>query len=209
MVAACLRAGIGYTLMWPTALALVAACLRAGIGYTIPGSSGGAVVAACLRAGIGYTDFCLANSGELRLACGRGSDTLPAVAASHLCCGLLAGGDRIHSVASRCIRKVAACLRAGIGYTIGIALPTCALRLACGRGSDTLPIEKRPNMLLRLACGRGSDTLTRNHSRAHRLRLACGRGSDTLVLIGFHRVLLMLRLACGRGSDTLPSADPR
>ena len=100
-VAACLRAGIGYTLnqislYYPP----VAACLRAGIGYTTTSSGKSAhAVAACLRAGIGYTVYYDGDfSALLRLACGLGSDTLLMDQAARVeGCGLLAGWDRIHS----------------------------------------------------------------------------------------------------------------
>ena len=158
-VAACSRAGIGYTdvevrrsqatlrlahgpgsdtLSSPMALpdAAVAACSRAGIGYTTTRVFALPRVAACSRAGIGYTYASHTRCTTMR-------------------CGLLTGRDRIHLIATQNMLAhaqlrlahgpgsdtlrtsehtasgwVAACSRAGIGYTSGCV--ACVDRVRCG-----------------------------------------------------------------------------
>ncbi len=99
-------------------------------------------------------------------------------------CGLLAGGDRLHCAVRMVAHDaVADCLQAGIDYTIGPASPRRGgLRIACRRGSITLMA----------ACG----------GKNSELRIACRRGSITLDQLA-HSHFLMLRIACRRGSITL------
>ena len=192
------------------------------------------LVAACSRAGIGYTwgrrfDFLVLM---LRLAHGLGSDTLTSKFYPNCSgCGLLTGWDRIHCRAEVYHAGiVAACSRAGIGYTVPrfrAESPTCcglltgwdrihwaasgAAESGCGllTGWDRIHLL-RLRLRRRRRCGllAGWDRI---HSRWRQaapcllLRLAHGLGSDTLWRVAL-RSKFGLRLAHGLGSDTLHCA---
>ena len=110
------------------------------------------------------------------------------------------------------LRHVAACSRAGIGYThVAAGYPGVA---GCGllTGWDRIHYQVLAYsqiVTLRLAHGLGSDTLISHRpSLTRSLRLAHGLGSDTLVM-KYLQDARALRLAHGLGSDTLAESAAR
>ena len=188
-VAACSRAGVGYTVVYHHGHHHgVAACSRAGVGYTasaIPPLASG--VAACSRAGVGYTATgspagtlrCGLLAGRGRLHCGQKRRRRDA------CCGLLAGRGRLHCCAKSWRRRWSCGLLAGRGRLHYFGLRTSGLPIvaACSRAGVgyTRPRDSTSLLQLRLARGPGSVTLKGEfRDRRCRLRLARGPGSVTL-----------------------------
>ena len=188
-------------------------------------------VAACSQTGIGYTlRRAIRYSVELRLAHRPGSDTLDgqssidamscglltgrdrihslATESTVICCGLLTGRDRIHSAVSRPEASVAACSRAGIGYTECVRV--VARRRSCGLLTGRDRIHSRADLGASVAaCSRAGIGYTWRIAiiAVASLRLAHGPGSDTLS--AWPVPTLGLRLAHGPGSDTLQRASKR
>ena len=120
------------------------------------------------------------SSGGCGLLTGRDRIHFEATASSLRCsCGLLTGRDRIHYNSSGTPQQcVAACSRAGIGYTDGVdgtGEPTsCGLLTGRDRIHSQVVHDPHPSGL-RLAHGPGSDTLVRSVQRRSARVAACSR----------------------------------
>ena len=172
-------------------------------------------VADCSQVGIDYTSRLKWKRGcRLRIARRSGSITLMSNATTpQPRCGLLAGRDRLHSMAAIVeLLRVADCSQVGIDYT-GCPGPGPPRRVAdCSQvGIDyTLRQRQIDGCLLRIARRSGSITLLCDgYISLVPLRIARRSGSITLLHV-MMMILQQLRIARRSGSITLipPAAVP-